>query len=814
MKIAYSWLQNYIGISENTEIISGILTSIGLEVEGVSTYEEIPGSLEGIVIGEVLTCEKHPNADKLSKTTVDIGEENPVPIVCGAPNVAAGQKVLVATVNAMLYPTEGEPFKIKKSKIRGEASQGMICAEDELGLGQSHAGIMVLDTDLPNGTPAREYIKPFIDEVIEIGLTPNRADAASHWGVARDLKAKMKRDLCSPEIEDFKVDNQDLSIEVVVENTEACPRYSAVSISGIKVAESPKWLKNRLLSIGLTPINNVVDVTNFVLHEMGQPLHAFDADEIAGEKVIVKNLPQDTPFISLDEQTRKLSEQDLMICDGEGKGMCIAGVFGGIKSGVSEKTQNVFLESAYFSPASIRKSSQYHGLKTDASFRFERGIDPNGTIFALKRAALLIQEVAGGKISSELIDIYPEPIENFEFGVKYKHIDRLIGKVLDRAYIHTTLQNLDIELSDMTEEGFQVSVPPYRVDVQREADIIEEIARLYGYDNMEISPNLGADFLSNFPVVDAHKTQFQITQLLASNGYFEMMNNSLTKPGYTDLVPDLDSANNVEILNKLSEELGVMRQSLVFSGLEVLAYNLNRKQKDLKVFEFGKIYAQNPETEKDGTIAPYHEQTRLAIFVTGDQNPQSWRNPQQTPVQFHDLATTVQMVLQRMNITEFKAEPSQEAVLGYGLTYYHKKQAVGHIGLIKKVISNEIGIEDEVFYADLDWDYLLKNYQNRVSLDEISKFPEVRRDLSLVLDRGVSFQAIQALALEKERKLLKAINVFDVYEGESIGKGKKAYAISFILEDKTQTLKDKVIEKTMNKLMAAFESELGAVIRK
>jgi phenylalanyl-tRNA synthetase beta chain len=810
MKIAYNWLQEYILLPQDVHELAKKLTALGLEVEGVGKYEQIKGSMEGLVIGEVLTCEKHPNADKLSKTTVDIGNGTVSPIVCGAPNVAAGQKVVIATVNTTLYPSEGESFVIKKAKIRGEASEGMICAEDEIGLGQSHAGIMVLDTELPNGTPAAEYFKPIQDWSIEIGLTPNRVDAASHWGVARDLKALLNVPVCRPSVDDFKVNNQNLPIEVVVENTEACPRYAGVSIQGVKVQESPIWLQNRLLAIGIRPINNIVDTTNYVLQEFGQPLHAFDADQITGNKVIVKTLSAGTEFTTLDEVTRKLGADDLMICDGEENGMCIGGVFGGFKSGVTEETQNIFLESAYFNPAYIRRTSQFHGLKTDASFRFERGIDPNNTVYVLKRAALMIQELAGGEIASEIIDLYPQPIANFEFGIKYRNIDRLIGKKLGKEFIHQTLEHLEIIISEVTEEGFKVSVPPYRVDVQREADIIEELARVYGYDNLEVSEHLGASYLAEFPAKDTRKIQYQITQLLVSNGFNEMYNNSLTKPEYSKLMPELKANTQVEVLNKLSEDLGVMRQTLLFSGLEVLAYNLNRRQNDLKFFEFGKTYHR---TSDEKGLGKFEENTRLSVFLTGNKQSDSWQEAKKS-LTFNELATSVQQILQKMNCLKIDIQVLEKGSFGFGVSYTANNKIVAQLGQVTPKLAAKFEIKQAVFYADIDWEYLLKQYKSEIVFEEISKFPEVRRDLSLVLDKNVNFQEIERLALQKERNILKSLHVFDVYEGENIGQDKKAYALSFILEDKKQTLTDKVIDKTMQKLMQAFEQELGAVIRK
>jgi phenylalanyl-tRNA synthetase beta chain len=808
MNISYNWLRQFIAITETPEELGVILTSIGLEVEGIAVFESIQGGLQGIVIGEVITCERHPNADKLSKTTVDIGGGNIAPIVCGAPNVAQGQKVIVATVGAKLYPTGGEPFEIKKAKIRGEESQGMICAEDEIGLGHSHDGIMVLDTNLPNGTPAADYFQVETDYIISIGLTPNRADAASHMGVARDLAAKLNRKLKLPDISELQVTSPTFKISVKVENSEACPRFSGVCIADVKVAESPTWLQNRLKSIGLRPINNIVDITNYVQHELGQPLHAYNADQIAGKQILVKTLPQDTIFLSLDGQERKLSENDLMICDGESKGMCIGGVFGGLTSGVTENTHNVFLECAYFSPDYIRRTSQYHGLKTDASFRFERGVNPNGNITALKRAVHLICELAGGKIADEIVDIYPTPIGNFSFSVKWANIDRLIGKKLDRTWIKELLARLEIGVSEETETTFIVSVPPYRVDVLREADIIEEIARMYGLDNLELSENLGADYLADFPVNDPDKIRYKITTMLASLGFSETMTNSLTSPKYAEATQSLLPESNVEILNQLSEELAVMRQTLLFSGLEVLAYNINRKQKDLKTFEFGKTYHR-----KEGEdLKKYYEKSRLALFVTGNQHAETWQTKTQE-TNFFDLASAVQKILQRMNITNRTTERISNDIFSDGVIYKVKSKEVAVLGLVQKKLLKITDLKQTVWYADLDWDYLLKQYKADLTYTEVSKFPEVQRDLSLVLDKKVTFQQIQALAWQKERKLLKSVNVFDVYEGESLGKDKKAYALRFILEDNTQTLTEDTISKVMSKLRTAFEQELGAMIR-
>lgn len=805
MNIAYNWLKEYIDLPETVEQIADKLTASGLEVEGISPYEQIKGGLKGLVIGEVLSAEKHPNADKLKVTKVEVANGEILPIVCGAPNVAAGQKVVVATVGTTLYPLEGEPFEIKKAKIRGEVSQGMICAEDEIGLSSNHDGIMVLDTDLPNGTPAQKYFNIAEDSCLSIGLTPNRADATSHLGVARELSVLLDRPFKLPDLQHFAVDNQNLTIPVKVENTEACPRYAGITISGVSVGDSPEWLQNRLRSIGLSPINNVVDITNFVLHELGQPLHAFDADQIEGNEVIVKTLAEGSKFTTLDEKERQLRAQDLMICN-QKEGMCMAGVFGGIKSGVSKTTKNIFLESAYFSPDYIRRTAQHHGLKTDASFRFERGTDPNMVITALKRAALLIKEIAGGSISSEIVDVYPEPIPHFELTVRYRNINRLIGKDFSPELVKKILKGLEIEMTAETTEELHLKVPPYRVDVQREVDIIEEIARLYGYDNIEIPDYLGASFLAEFPSIDAQQLQQHIAENLSAQGFNEIVTNSLTKPAYAEQLGEEASRKNVVILNKLSEDLEVMRQSLLFSGLEVLAYNINRRQKDVKVFEFGKIYQKSAEQG-------YREEKQLALFVSGQAQSESWQGNNKAS-DFYTLANAVRTVLQRLNQAQPQTKASDLPFLGEQIAYYSGKKLLARLGQVRREALEIAGIKQAVFFAEIYWENLLQNYSAEVVYQEISKFPEVRRDLSLVLEQSVKFEEIQRIALETERRLLKDVNVFDVYEGKNLGEGKKAYALSFILEDKTQTLKDKQIEKTMQKLMQAFEKKLGAVIRK
>lgn len=808
MKISYNWLKQLIDIEESAEEVGKLLTATGLEVEGIEPVEKVQGGLNGIVIGEVLTCEPFTVKEKtLHLTTVDIGTEQPSTIVCGAANVAAGQKVVVATVGATIYPTHGEPFTISKRKVYGQPSEGMICAEDEIGLGASHAGIMVLDTDLVNGTPAAQYFGLLPDYVIEIGLTPNRADAASHLGVARDLKAVSNREIKWPSVEQFVANEAPSAsgVEVIVENSEACPRYAGILIEGLTVEESPDWLKEKLQAVGVRPINNVVDITNYICHELGQPLHAFDAAKISGHKVIVKTLEAGTPFVTLDGVERKLSQHDLMICNAE-EPMCIGGVFGGTKSGVTESTTGIFLEAAYFSPAWIRRTGTLHGLKTDASFRFERGTDPNMPVYALKRAALLIQEVAGGKTASEVVDIYPNLILNKNVPVKFRNIDRLIGKSLDRTLIKQILTSLDIEILDETSEGFVASVAPYRVDVTREADIIEEILRIFGFDNIELSDHLSANFLSGFPLVDPDKQKLRIANLLAANGFNETMTNSLTKPTYNDAVRGSFVGEDVVILNPLSEDLSVMRQTMVFSGLESLAYNLNRRQRDLKLCEFGKTYHK--------VEGKYKELSHLVLLMAGHQQAESWVAKDQKLV-FHDLAAQVHLVLSAFRVHNVeKQELTDKSVFEYGLTYTVKKKPVVSFGQVRSKLTKMLDIKQPVFYADFDWAYLLKQYNDKVRFSEVSKFPEVRRDLSLVLDKSVTFEQIRQTAHKYEKELLTNINVFDVYEGENIGTDKKSYSVSFTLQDEAQTLTDKVIDKAMQKLMLGFEKELGAVIRK
>ncbi|MFM8832673.1 MAG: phenylalanine--tRNA ligase subunit beta [Cytophagales bacterium] len=810
MKISYNWLRQYINITETAEEIGKVLTGTGLEVESVQPFETVKGGLDGLVIGEVVTCSKHPNADKLSVTTVDVGGSKNLQIVCGAPNVAAGQKVVVARVGTTVHPTEGESFQIKNAKIRGEQSEGMICAEDEIGLGASHAGIMVLQTTVANGTTAAEFFNVQSDYVLEIGLTPNRADAASHIGVARDIRAATGRELQWPPIENFKVSNTQCTVQVVVEEPEMCPRFSAVSIANVTVRESPDWLKNRLRSVGLTPINNVVDVTNFICHEMGQPLHAYDIAEIAGRKIIVKTLPSGSTFKTLDGKDRTLTASDLMVCDGAGKPLCIAGIFGGINSGITEKTVNVFLEGAYWQPSSIRKTAMHHGLKTDASFRFERGADVNSTVYAIKRAAMLIVEVAGGEIASDIVDIYPKKIVNRIVVVKDKNVHRLIGKALAREEMVKILSLLDIQVTDQNETSFSVSIPPYRVDVEQEADVVEEILRIYGFNNIELSEIVGTDFFASFPEKDIDKFKKSIGEMLACNGFFEILTNSLTNAAYQQKHNLTFGAEPVEILNKLSEEQGILRQTMLFTGLEVLAHNINRKQKDLKLFEFGKVYWKNNSTEQK---SKYQEEERLALYLTGNRETENWQQKTQG-VNYFDIAQQVVHVLQKSNVRNVTQENLSDLLFDYGVRILKDNQEIGKVGKVKTALVKDFGIKQEIFYAELWTALLFNSVSPKFVVEAVPKFPEVRRDLSLVLDKHVTFAEIRALILSTERKLIKDIITFDVYEGDKIPQGKKAYALGFTLQDEAKTLTDEEIEKTMKRLMRAFEEKMGAVIRK
>jgi len=799
MKISYKWLQQFIQTSKTPEELSLILTNIGLEVESLEKIQTIPGGLEGLVIGYVKECVQHPNADRLKVTRVDVGSGADLQIVCGANNVAAGQKVVVATVNTTVYPTTGEPFKINKSKIRGEVSEGMICAEDEIGLGHNHAGIMELDADAGIGSAVKDYFNLQDDFVFEIGLTPNRADAASHLGVARDLAAYLKIPVIMPDLTGFKLQNQDLNISVTVEDTEACPRYSSLSISGITIKESPEWLKDKLNAIGIRPVNNVVDVSNFVLHELGQPLHAFDADAISGKKVLVKKLPEGKAFRTLDDIERKLSADDLMICNAD-EPMCIAGVFGGISSGVKLSTTKIFLESAWFNPVSVRKTSKRHGLKTDASFRFERGTDPDMTVIALKYAAILIQELAGGQISSEISDIYPSPVKPFQVDISFKNVSRLIGKTISTDEIRATLTGLGIKISSEDSDGMKLEVPAYKVDVTREVDIIEEILRIHGYDNVEIPSQIRAS-LNTTIKPDKEVLQNQIADLLSANGFFEILSNSLTKLSYS-----AEPERAVRILNPLSTDLDVMRQNLLFSGLEAIAYNQNRRNADLKFYEFGKVYNLDQEA--------YKENQRLAVFLTGSKNTESW-NSKSINAGFYNLKAAVDLIINRLNVKGLSIAGTVNPELSYGISYRKGEKILVEFGIVSRKSLKKLDINSEVFYADFDWDLIVRSVRNnKISYTEVSKFPSVRRDLSMLLNKDISFEQLKQIALKTERGLLKEVNVFDVYVGDKLPEGKKSYALSFLLQDEEKTLTDKQIEAIMQKLILNFEKQAGAEIRK
>ena len=806
MKISLNWLQQYIKLDLEVNQISEFLTDTGLEVEGIEEIESIKGGLKGIVIGEVVTCQQHPNADRLKATTVNIGE-SVLDIVCGAPNVVAGQKVLVATIGTVLYDGE-ESFKIKKGKIRGEVSMGMICAEDELGLGASHDGIMVLPNEVEVGTLASDYFKIENDTVFEIGLTPNRSDAMGHFGVARDLKTVLNHngselEMCLPTLKHFKTDNINLSISVEVENSELCPRYSGVSISGIKIEPSPEWLKNRLKSIGIESKNNIVDVTNFVLHETGQPLHAFDAKKITGNKIVVKTLSEKTKFTTLDEVERDLSAEDLMICNKK-EGMCLAGVFGGLDSGVSDSTTSIFLESAYFNPVSVRKTAKRHHLSTDSSFRFERGCDPNMTLYALKRAALLIQEIAGGEISSEIVDIYPNEIKHFELELTYKKLDSLIGEKIERGAVKSILTDLEIEIVSETQNGLSLKVPPFRADVQREVDVIEEVLRIYGFNTVKIPSKLNTS-ISHSDEVNAEQIRNITSDLLSSNGFSEIMNNSLTKESYIHLISELIEEENVKILNPLSQDLNVMRQSLLFSGLENISYNINRKNQDLKLYEFGKTY-HKVEGENQ-------EKEHLMLLLTGKVNSENW-NTTKDKTDFFVMKEKVEHILFRLGITKIKSEEISTYGFSEGLMYKHKKNRLVCFGKVDKKIIKSFGIKQELYYADFNWDLILNLVLNtKIKYSEVSKFPPVKRDLSLLIDKEVTFKELNTIAKQTETKILKSVNLFDVYEGDKLPEGKKSYALSFILEDNTKTLTDKYINKVMNKLISSYETKLGAEVR-
>ncbi|MBU3822814.1 phenylalanine--tRNA ligase subunit beta [Flavobacteriaceae bacterium XHP0103] len=808
MRISYNWLKQFIKTDWTPEQTGELLTDLGLEVEGIETFQSVKGGLEGIVVGEVLTCIKHPNADKLKLTTVSIGTDEPLQIVCGAPNVAVGQKVPVATIGTTLYTPEGESWTIKKGKIRGEESHGMICAEDELGLGSSHDGILVLDDKHKVGTLVADVFEVENDQVFEIGLTPNRADAMSHWGTARDLRAGLVQkdislELITPSVSAFHVDNRTLKIDVDVKNKELAPRYCGVTISGIKVKESPLWLQNRLKAIGLKPLNNIVDATNYVLHELGQPLHAFDANKITGNKIEVKTVKAGTKFTTLDEVEHELHEDDLMICDAE-KPMCIAGVFGGIHSGITETTTSIFLESAYFNPVSIRKTAKRHGLNTDASFRFERGIDPNITEYALKRAALLIMEIAGGEVTSDIVDFYPKKFEDFHVRLSFDNAKKLIGEEIPKETIKSILTSLEIKVNNVTETGLGLTVPAYRNDVLREADVIEEILRVYGYNNIKNTEKLNAS-ISSTSRFDDHKVQNVAGNQLAAQGFFEIMANSLTSPSYVNLSDQLKEEHNVNILNPLSNDLSALRQSLLFSGLEAVSYNINRKRNDLKLFEFGKTYHVYNNTRE--------EFKHLTLFVTGNKNNEHWGHTSQKS-DFFFMKGTISALLERLGISRFKEKPIKNDLISEGLTLELGKIKLVDFGLVKKPVLKHFDISQEVLFADFNWDSILDLVKhNKISFKSIPKHPEVRRDFALLVNENITFESIYDLAKQTEKRLLKSINLFDVYQGKNLPEGKKSYAVSFTLQDENNTLKDKQIDKIMQSLQHNFETQLGAELR-
>lgn len=811
MKISLNWLRDFIDISKlpqkgEAEELDVLLTNTGLEVEGIERHEKIPGGLKGFVVAEVLTCEKFEVKEKtLSLTTVDAGLSEILTIVCGAANVAAGQKVIVATPGTTLFDAEGKAlFTIEKRKVYGQPSEGMICAEDEIGIGTSHDGILVLDTKLANGTPAANFFNLSADLVLEIGLTPNRADAASHWGVARDIKAVTGLPIKLPSVDSLAIAQTNLPIDISIQD-KGCARFCGVSMDGIQVKPSPEWLQERLSAIGLRPINNIVDITNFICHGLGQPMHAYDWHQIKGGRLEVKTLDEGTVFKTLDGVERKLNGEELMICDGSGA-IGLAGIMGGANSSIQDSTTRIFLEVAHFAPERVRKSAQFHSLKTDASFRFERGTDIEAKLFALRYAAQLILELAGGAITSNWVDHYPEKNVAVQIPVSYERVHQLMGIELAENRIQEILVALDFEITNLNPKGLTAIAPAYRVDVTREADLIEELLRIHGLDNIPLSENLGANFISEFPLLDKEKTQQQVGLSLSAKGFHEIITNSLTKSSHHELIQQDLAFESVEILNRLSEDLGVMRQHSIFSGLEVLAYNINRRQKDLKLFEFGKTY------HKKGS--KYIEKRHLSLYLTGLQAGETWSSSAKK-AEFHHLYSTVIALMQFMGVKDFETSPLEgSSIFAYGLRVSVNKKMCLELGLIRPNLAQKFDVKQEVFFADFDWDYWVKQEKVDFVYQEISKFPEVRRDLSLVINKEVSYQAIERIAEQVEKNLLKSVSVFDVYEGKNLGEGKKSYSVSFMLQDESQTLTDKDIDATMDRLIQRFEKELGAVIRK
>ncbi len=822
MKISYNWLLQYINCDYSAEKVSEMLTSTGLEVEDMERFESVKGSLQGVVVGKVLTCVAHPNSDHLHITTVDCGGAEPLHIVCGAPNVASGQKVLVATIGTELWKGD-ESFVIKKGKIRGEVSDGMICAEDELQLGESHEGIMVLPDDYEVGKPASFYFPVEQDYTIEIGLTANRSDATSHIGSARDLVAALNQrenttrfHLVIPSVDDFAVENNSKNIDVVVEDTVDCPRYSGITISGIKVAESPAWLKNRLAAVGIRSINNVVDITNYVLMEVGQPMHAFDADKIAGGKIIVKCMPEGTPFVTLDGVERKLNAKNLMICNAK-EPMCIAGVFGGINSGVTMETTSVFLESAYFNPTSIRKTAKYHGLQTDASFRYERGADPNITIYALKRAAMLIKQLASGTVSSEIKDVCNADFKPARVDLKFDYLDKLAGQTIDKTQAVNILKSIECQVVELTDNHVVVDVPTCKVDVTRPADLVEEILRIYGYDNIAIPSRIHAS-ISRAVKPDADKVMQHISDMLVANGFYEIMNNSLTKSAYSADFEAFDEDKNVKILNPLSSDLNVIRQTLLWGGLESIAFNQNRKVSDMKFFEFGNVYFFDSKAvqDKEHTLAPFSEKMCLDLFLTGNRQQELWNN-EDKPVDFFDIKQYVEGILHQLKFDVSKMEIKENEVqhYEYSITYLADGKEVVTFGKLSAKTLKYFDLKKDVFHATFDWTRVMKCYAGAkdIHFEALPKFPSVRRDLAMIFDKSVTFEQVRKVAMASENKILQSVSLFDVYHGDKIPEGKKQYALSLVLMSPTTTLTDKVIEKTMEKIQSALEQQLNAVLR-
>ena len=820
MNISYNWLKEYVSFNLTPDEVAKALTSIGLEVGAVEEVQSVKGGLEGVVIGQVLTCVPHPNSDHMHITTVDLGNGEPVQIVCGAPNVAAGQKVVVATIGTKLYDGD-ECFTIKKSKLRGVESLGMICAEDEVGLGTGHDGIMVLPADAVPGTPAKDYFNVKSDYLIEVDITPNRADACSHYGVARDLyaylvQAGVPTSLTRPSDEAFRVDDHELEIDVEVADSAACPRYAGVTVRGVTVKESPAWLQDKLRIIGLRPINNVVDVTNYILHAYGQPLHCFDADKIAGRKVVVKTMPQDTSFVTLDGVERKLDERDLMICNAEGP-MCMAGVFGGLDSGSTEATRNVFLESAYFNPTVVRKTARRHGLNTDSSFRFERGIDPDSVIYCLKQAALLIKELAGGTVSMEIKDLYPAPIQPFEVRLDYQYVHDLVGKVIPEETIRRIVTALEMRITSADEQGINLLVPPYRVDVQRPCDVVEDILRIYGYNNVEIPTSLKSSLTTKSDVDRMQKLQNLVSEQLVGCGFSEIMNNSLTRAAYYDGLSTYPAQHLVMLMNPLSSDLNSMRQTLFFGGMESIVRNVNRRSADLRFFEFGNCYRHDPaKVNPEKPLAAYGENSRLALWLTGKRVANSWAHPDEES-SVYELKAYVLNIFARLglNLGTVVFGTQSDDICSTAVSIHTRGgKLLATYGVVAHKWLKAFDLESPVYYAEICWDELVKAVKGvKVGYTELSKFPAVKRDLALLLDKQVSFAEIEKIAYDTERKLLKSVELFDVYEGKNLEPGKKSYAVSFLLQDDNATLNEKQIDKIMQKLINYLQDKLGAKLR-